>query len=211
MSFFLRWKRRKNICNHVHVKVENFKYEFQCEMNKFDYQEILTDMEYVMEIFSNKTGIIYFEKSWNVLYEGGIILIEQGNNKFSNRKKRSRPFNKKFVEITSKAMIEIHFRRTPKGTREVVACEENCLSCERSPTTHEKITVNDCCSICLEDFNHIVARVLPCGHIFHRVCIFNCFEPKCIKTIDRTTGAVIQKRSIKSSCPICRLSFSGIS
>ena len=207
MSFFLRWRRRKNICNHVNVKVENFNYEFKCEMSKFDYQEILTDMEYVMEIFVDETNMIYFKKSWNVSYRGGVIMIEQGNDKFKTPEKRSLPFNAKFIEIVSKAMIEIHYRRTPKGTREVIACTDNCVSCERSPSGHEKIIMTDCCSVCIEDFNHVIARVLPCGHVFHRPCIFKCLEPKCIETVCSATGEVIKKRPIESSCPVCRRGF----
>lgn len=198
MVFF--WK--KNICNEVRVSVENFSCIFKCKVCKFNHAEILNDMEHVMNRFVQKTGIIYTQGSWMISYEGGVISITQSRRRLDDWKIRE-PFNEKFVKLVYISMLGKYKQGNPEGSREILGCPENCLSCERTNFLYSSVTANDHCAICFEDFNHCVVKILKCGHFFHRRCAYQTFRPKYGK-IKNFNGDIIGYRQLDHVCPLCR-------
>ncbi|KAK4352902.1 hypothetical protein RND71_028420 [Anisodus tanguticus] len=48
------------------------------------------------------------------------------------------------------------------------------------------------CAICMEEFQAVGAKQVPCGHLFHSSCLTNWL-------------------SLRKSCPLCRFCISGAS
>lgn len=124
-------------------------------------KELFNDLTYIVEILAFVTKSIIFRHIFIIM---GTDLVSI-SGKFTNQRIKSKPFNMKFVLGASSEMISIFSGKMGKIV--------------------DTFDSNDECSICLNGMKRCIVSHLPCGHNFHKYCIF--------RWMDRS-----------KSCPICR-------